>query len=345
MSANPMDDWADELVGEAPEAPFAPAVNVKTITPTEPTHAVDGFAGEIGLGMTWGRGGVSKTYVKLRQLEEQGARETAYTLFGNPELVIHRGIKRALWVSLEESPGVFAWRHRRVVAGLPEGVESALELDHVYAPDSKQHLTVFDLGHYLKAKDYQVAVLDGMTGLLPRLKGTAWDVDNYGVNDVCRHLRALSTEHRIWFEMIYHANKEGTSARGPSEWRNSVDVMVELQKDGDDIKVIVDKVRDGREPRPFVLTRTFEPNGGPFRLEYDREVTAADLTPAGKAADAFLRGAGKATQAEIQKAAGIKSRETMNTVAKACIAAGLWRDTGVKGPKGSPIYAHTGLGA
>lgn len=327
-------------------AELPPAVNVSLIVPAKPEHTVEGFLRKIGVMMVWGPSGVAKTHLMQRMLHELAARTPRPTLFNAPDLTIRSRIERVLWIGLEESPGTFRWRLDRVRAGLPEGMGSELQLDHVFAPDGSRHVTIFDLEHYLKDKAYQLVIVDGMTGMLPRLKGTSWDLDNYSVNDVCRYLRALATKYGLAVQMVYHSNKEGTAHRGPSEWKNSVDVMVELQTDGrDGARVIVGKVRDGKKPGPFLLAQTWEENGGPYRIAYGGEVTEATLPAKARTADAFLRGKGMATQAEIMEGAGIVSKHTMLKYVGLCTAAGLWQDTGNKGPGQSPIFAHTGKGA
>ena len=188
-------------------------------------------------------------------------------------------------------------------------------------------------------------VCDSLTALLPPTfegRPVEWDCDNSSVRRIAARLRELAKRRGVSVLLIHHSGKDvERGARGPSEWRNSVDMLYRLDAKPDGcVRVDVEKARDAGILRPFTLHLRHE--AGTFGVELGDAVSLPKLSPSAEKADAFLRGAGQASAADIQRAAGIGSRHTMRTVAADCLSAGLWRDTGNKVGT-SPIYAHTGL--
>ncbi len=321
-----------------------------------PEFVVDGFSRRKGLRVVWAPPAGGKTHLMLRFVHELLMDPYPARLFGHPEMVIRRGYKRVLWIATEESEGLLGKKADMVCRGLGDPALAG-ELLHLFAADARQRITLNNLPALLENEGpFDQVVLDSLTGLRPKLvngERIRWDLDNDAANDQCLLLRGLAEKHELEITIVHHTGREeGKGYRGPIEWKSSADIMIGLvPQDGDDIvKVQIDKNRDGPKLKPFLLRKSWGPEG--FYLEYSGEATSTKdqggarrskqmMGPSETRADEYLRRVVEASQAEIMDGAGIKSRTTANDVVRRRLEAGAWRDTGIQ-RSGSPVYRHVG---
>jgi len=329
----------------APRDTIPRAVNLHgdQVRPERPEFVVDDFSRRKGIRVLWAPPGGKKTHLMLRFVHELLVEPYSPRLFGHPDLVVRRGYRRVLWIATEESAGGLRAKADMIRRGLGN-VELTGELRYLFAADARRRITLQDLPAILENEGpLDQVVLDSLTGLRPKVvngERIRWDVDNDAANDQCLLLRGLAEKHGLEITIIHHTGREeGKGYRGPIEWKASADIMLGLvPADQGLVKVTIEKNRDGKIVKDFLLRPSWGPEG--FYLEHAGEASSEKVTPSEKRADDYLRRVGLASQAEIMEQAGIGSRQTMLDVVQRRLASGAWIDTGQREAGKSPVFRH-----
>ncbi len=313
-------------------------------TPTE--YTVRDLLPRVGLALIYAPAGVGKTYVALTLETEMLAKwGRPRGLFRHPELTILSPWTAALHVSTEETGGALRARWDRVLAGLHlSTADMSGPLLFRWASDPRGIVALDRIEDVLdEAPGVDAVFCDSVTAMLPTTyedRQPEWDADNIAVRHLCARLRALAVERGLLIALVHHAGKdENRGARGPSEWRNSVDTVIALRSvpgSTSDFSFRVEKQKDARAIQGFTLRREFD--AGAVTIRYvGTEPDTATLTDTARRADTYIREHGPSSQREIMEGATL-SRSSVQRAAAACVAAGLWRDTGNRAD-GSPVYA------
>jgi len=314
------------------------------VRPVKAEFVVRDLIRKKGLHLLWAPPSGGKTYLLLRIVHELLAADPEQRLLGHPHLEVRAPWRRILWIATEESAGGLRYRADMVRAGMPYGYQMAGELLYVFAAASGHRVTLDDLpALYAQHGPFDACILDSLTGLRPKTvngERVRWDVDNDAANEMCLLLRGLAEEHETALFLVHHTGREiAKGYRGPTDWWASADVMLGLLPDHGRTKVQVDKNRDGARIETFYLTPSWE--RGAFTVTYEEAIHVLSASLSGNAQKvlAYLRGAESAvSQAKISEACGL-TRSTSQRALADLIEAELVRDTGIRGPKGSPVYA------
>lgn len=332
---------------------IAGSKRLEEFDPEQVEYAVKDLLPKKGLVMLYGPGGVGKTYtlaaIATTLLAFRGG--TAYgpapTLFGNPDLPLRLPWRRVAWVSAEETGGVLRQRWDKVLRGLgfegPKDVPG--ELLYRWAFDGRSPFTLDRTDALLDGVGGHVdaLILDSWTSLVPPVfdgRPIEWDRDNFAARRLLNVLRAIAVRRDVLIVLVHHTGKEpGNGPRGPSEFRNSVDALIALEKRPERrISMKVEKQREGRDEWSFTLGFTFTGDGVQIRHE---ERPAAALKGAAQTVLAYLTGAhGRASLSDLVKGTNL-ARATVQSALKQLETAGIAADSGEKAPKGSPIWYLT----
>ena len=138
-------------------------------------------------------------------------------------------------------------------------------------------------------------ILDSLTGLRPKQvngQTVRWDLDNDAANEQCLMLRGLAERHKVAIVLIHHTGRDQSRGyRGPTDWWASADVMLGLVPDDGRVRVQLEKNRDGRLVKPFILTPAWGAEG--FYLTYGGSALSSGLSGTARAADAFWAAVGR----------------------------------------------------
>lgn len=313
---------------------------------TSPSFTVSNLVRQKGLHLLWAAPGTGKTWLLARTMHELLLEALPDQLFGHPQLTVHGGYKRILWIATEEDLGTLRGKCDMILRGL--GVERlAGQFSYVFAADARRRITLDDLPALLEhTGPYDAVVLDSLTGLRPKVvngQRVRWDVDNDAANEQCLILRGLAEKHRIAIWLVHHTGRDQTRGyRGPTDWWASADVQVGfVAEDENLVRVQIEKNRDGTRLEPFLLKMAWGPEG--FYVEHAGEASGVESspTPAELKADEYLRDVGEASQLQIMEACGIKSRQTMSNIVRRRIELGGWVKTGAAIDR-SPVLCYRG---
>jgi hypothetical protein len=303
-----------------------------------------------GLAMLYGPGGTGKTYLLLAIATELLAFRGGETykappgLFGHPEITLRRPWRKVAWVSAEETGSVLRQRWDRVLAGMeipgPGDVAGALHYRSAFEEGAAFTLDQVDAFLDGVSGHVDALILDSWTSLVPPVfdgRPIEWDRDNFAVRRLLNLLRAIAERREVLILLVHHTGKDPErGARGPSEFRNSVDVLLALDKRPEHrLAVKVEKQREGRDGWEFVVGFQFTGEG--VRIRHEEQPGRA-LKGAPQKVLAFLRGAkGRASFREIQHGAEL-ARATTQDALSALAGAGLAEKTDEKDSKGSPVW-------
>jgi hypothetical protein len=228
---------------------------MSSVEPRLPSYLAGSLVRECGLHLWWGEPGRYKTYMAIRLVLEMSQRRAGECLFDLGGFKLTRSWRRVLWLGDEESAA--EWKARAEI--LARGHALASPGDEVVFADASGGpalLTTDDVPQLLDAagEDVDAVFIDPLANLLPLTDAEGRpaknDLDNaHALARVCRPLRRLAKQRELGVFLLHHPNATGQRERGPSAYRGSADVVVEVRLDEGVLSLVDLKNRDAARGR------------------------------------------------------------------------------------------------
>jgi hypothetical protein len=282
-------------------------VGMSAVVAQMPAYDAGSFVRRKGLHLLWGPPGVMKTYLLVRMVLDMTQRRAGSLLLGT--FTILRPWKKVLWIGDEESPG--EWKARAEIVARGAGLNPPG--DEVLFADASGIvlLTTDHVPQLLEmAGGCDAVVLDPLANLLPgedhEGRAVRVDADNtHALRRVLRPLRRLCKQQDMAVFLLHHPGASGERERGPTAYRGSADIVVEVRSDSGLLVLIDHKNRDRAKGRLVLRPDWTQGDGGAYTLGLE----PADLPPesrarglvgtAAKMYAAAQAGAGKITKADL----------------------------------------------